>query len=85
MKQTANIKNISTALNFFLKPPKSIIEFFISIIGPKIKNPITEPFVKLLIKVLAIKASVSEQTDNIKAINNINIIEETFPPPIDIK
>ena len=45
IKQTAIIRKISLATKLSLKLPQSIIVFFISIIGPNIKNPKIEPVV----------------------------------------
>ena len=71
--------------NLTLKFPKSIKRFFISSIGPSTKKDSIEPVVNLPRKVLAINASASEHTDNVKAKKIITIIERKGLPPKDVR
>lgn len=66
-----NITLIKRITNRDLKEAESIIVFFMSIIGPKIKKAKTDVEENVLLNVEAIKASASEQRDNTKAINII--------------
>ena len=65
IKQVVKINSINLITKLFLKEAVSINVFFISIIGPSSKKAAMLPVVNCPRKVLAIKASASEQSDKI--------------------
>jgi hypothetical protein len=77
IKHIVKIKNISFIIKLFLKEADSISVFFISIIGPSSRKAVIPPLVNCPTKVLAIKASASEQRDIKKAKSIIAAMEYT--------
>ena len=81
MKQTARIMRISFMTKRFLKESNIISIFLMSIIGPVIRKARTDAPLNCNMKVLAINASASEQSESTNARSIMIRIDEKRVPP----